>query len=355
MNKNLLRWVPAAVVPVLIAAGVIAAHGATDVSLPTKTPEQVLTLVGQSSVTAFSGTIEQSSNLGLPALPSVGPSANAGLSSALEFLTGSHTARVFVDGPTNARVQVIDTLAERDLVRNGAELWAYDSSKATATHLRLPAGGAFKHPGAVTPDPDAGVQTPAQLAHRLLAELTPSTTVSLGDNASVAGRSAYDLVLTPRTSATLVGSVSIAVDAKTGMPLRVEVNARGQKDAAVSIAFTDVSLQAPAASTFDFTAPKGTTVKQQTLPQSLGALRHTADHAAAPKVIGSDWASIVELPAGTVPASALTSPLLAQASSAVSGGRLLSTSLVNVFVASDGRVFAGSVPASALQAAASDR
>lgn len=354
MNRNLLRWVPAVVVPVVIAAGVVAAHAVTDVSLPAKTPEQVLTLVGQSSVRAFSGTVEQSSNLGLPTLPSTGPSADAGLSSALEFLTGSHTARVFVDGPTNARVQVMDTLAERDLVRHGADVWAYDSAKATATHLTLPSGSAFKHPGAVTPDPDAVAQTPAQLAHRLLAELTPSTTVTLGQNVSVAGRSAYDLVLKPRTTGTLVGSVSIAVDAKTGMPLSVEVMARGQKDAAVSVAFTQLSLQTPAASTFAFTPPQGTTVKQQALPKSPSA-EHRHSGASAPTVTGSGWTSIVQLPAGSVPASALKSPLLAQASSAVSGGRLLSTTLLNVLVTSDGRVFAGSVPASALQAAASAR
>jgi hypothetical protein len=61
---------------------------------------------------------------------------------------------------------------------------------------------------------------------------------------------------------------------------------------------------------------------------------------------------VIELPAGGIPANALESPLLAQATTSVDGGRLLSTSLVNVLLTNDGRIFAGSVPADTLQAAA---
>ena len=42
--------------------------------------------------------------------------------------------------------------------------------------------------------------------------------------------------------------------------------------------------------------------------------------------------------------------MFAQATTAVPGGRLLHTALVNVLVTSDGRVFAGSVPLERLQA-----
>ena len=69
-------------------------------------------------------------------------------------------------------------------------------------------------------------------------------------------------------------------------------------------------------------------------------------------VDGTGWASVVELPAGTVTADVLANPLLAQVTESVDGGRLQSTALVNVLVTDDGRVFAGSVPAERLQAAA---
>ena len=46
-------------------------------------------------------------------------------------------------------------------------------------------------------------------------------------------------------------------------------------------------------------------------------------------------------------------PLLAQAAAVVPGGKLLSTTLLNVLITDDGRVFAGMVPADRLQAASS--
>jgi hypothetical protein len=69
-------------------------------------------------------------------------------------------------------------------------------------------------------------------------------------------------------------------------------------------------------------------------------------------VSGSGWESVIEVPAGAVPTGILSSPLLAGATKAVAGGRLLSTSLVNVLLTSDGRLFAGAVPLDRLQAAA---
>ena len=48
----------------------------------------------------------------------------------MELLSGSHTARVYIDGPAKARFQVMDMLAERDLVRNGNDLWLYNSASS---------------------------------------------------------------------------------------------------------------------------------------------------------------------------------------------------------------------------------
>jgi outer membrane lipoprotein-sorting protein len=334
---------PAAVIPIVIAGGTLAAHAVADVKLPDKTPEQVIALVDSSSVTAFSGTIEQTSSLGLPELPTTGPSADASASAALELLTGSHTARVYVDGPSKQRVQVMDSLAERDAVRNGSDVWLYDSKKATAEHLTLKSAGT--DPAA----PDA-TQTPAELAHKILSKLDASTDVSVGDDTSVAGRSAYDLVLTPKTSKTLVGSISIAVDAKSGLPLSVDVQARGQKDPAVKVAFSDISLTRPDSSLFSFTPPAGTKVSEHAAPSKKHAAPSIKNKVA---VTGADWTSVVQLAAGSVPASVTSSPTFAQATTSVAGGRVLTTSLVNVLLTDDGRVFVGAVPVATLQAAAS--
>ncbi len=149
MNRRLLRWAPAVVVPVAIAAGVVVvplAAGAAD--LPVRAPEDVVRLVASSDTETFSGTVEQSSELGLPSLPA-GAGGTASRSgddeqSVLELLTGDHTAKVYVDGADKQRVQVLDQLAERDAVRDGSSVWLYDSKAGRATHLRLGAhdGGA---------------------------------------------------------------------------------------------------------------------------------------------------------------------------------------------------------------------
>ena len=362
MKRRWVRWLPAAVVPVAIAAGAIVAPlaaGAAD--LPSKTPDEVLRLVAASDVKAFSGTVEQNSDLGLPSLPSTGPGSGAGSASGagdaasiIELLTGDHTAKVYVDGPSKQRVQVIDQLAERDVIRNGSDVWLYTSTGTKVTHVTLPDRSTAKSPDNRRPDPDAttgAATTPSQLAQRFLTAVDPSTSVTLGDPVKVAGRDAYDLVLTPKTDATLVGSVSIAVDGTTGIPLRVQVDARGQSTPAFAIGFSEFSTATPSASVFAFTPPKGATVTEQS-PSGLGEKKAPSGAHQKPTVTGSGWDAIVSVPAGSVPADLTSSPLFAQLTTAVDGGRAFSTALVSVLVTDDGRVFAGAVPVSALQAAA---
>ena len=124
-------------------------------TLPDKSAAQVIAMVQREVVTAFSGTIEQTSDLGLPSTDglSVGGQGGAGAgqgsdsgsgsgsatATALEFLTGSHSVRIFVDGPKNLRAQVIDQLAERDVIRHGNDVWLYDSKAGTAEHATIPA------------------------------------------------------------------------------------------------------------------------------------------------------------------------------------------------------------------------
>ena len=57
-------------------------------------------------------------------------SAQGELALALEFLAGTHTANVYVDGMNKARLQVLDLLSERDFIRNGSDLWFYDDRQS---------------------------------------------------------------------------------------------------------------------------------------------------------------------------------------------------------------------------------
>ncbi len=264
-----MRWLPAAAVPAVIAAGVLA--GSIPVwagdPLPEKTPAQVIALWTEHGTQQFSGTLEQTSELGLPELPATGPTSGpasaGGAASIAELLTGKHTARVYVDGTAKVRIQVVDRLAERDVIRRDSELWFYSSKDNTAAHLTLPA---FARDLPKSQPETPAYPTPEALASRLLAAVDSSTAVSLGPAVEVAGRTAYNLVLEPRTQGTLLGKAAIAVDGETGMPLRVSVTARGQSEPAFQAGFTTLSLEAPDDSLFSFVPPPGATVKELQLP-----------------------------------------------------------------------------------------
>ena len=351
MSRPWLKWMPAVAVPAVIAVGVLAVPlqaGAAD-DLPDTTPREVLELVASSTVDTFSGTLEQSSDLGLPELPSTGDAATSEVSDALDLLTGSHTVRVYQNGDDQRRVQVQDPLSERNLIQNGSDVWLYDSSDNTASHTTLPAD-------AGAPGGPETSYTPGELADSFLAEVTPSTIVGLGENTEVAGRSAYELVLTPNTADTLVGSVAIAVDAETGLPLSVEVRAEDAAEPAISVAFTSISFDAPAADLFAFTPPAGATVTEETLPDKTGDSHAEADSSGA-TVIGTGWDAVVAQPAstdGSGLAELTASPLYSQLTEAVDGGRAVSTTLLSVLITDDGRVFAGAVPVERLQAVAAE-
>ncbi|WP_255769869.1 hypothetical protein [Pseudarthrobacter sulfonivorans] len=382
MNRAWKRWVPAAAVPAMIAAGVLVGSipARAGDPLPAKSPAEVLTLLGQHSARTFSGTLEQVSDLGLPELPAGAPTSGpaspgsaGGPASIIELLTGQHTARIFADGPAKMRVQVMDRLAERDVIWRDQDVWFYNSKDNSAAHLSLPA--AAKDQPLQAPDqPAPSIATPEDLAAKFLANADSSTAVTVGPETQVAGRSAYSLELAPRTDGTLLEKVAIAVDGQTGMPLRVTVSARGQAKPVFQAGFTSLSLAAPEDAAFNFAAPPGATLKELPAPSMPGhpgksgmvtpghmpgdapELQH--HDGSKPAVTGTGWETVVGFPAppdgqgAQMTESLLKDPLLSQAAVVVPEGRLLSTSLVNVLLTSDGRIFVGMVPADRLQAAA---
>jgi outer membrane lipoprotein-sorting protein len=359
VTKAWIRWTPAVVAVIVVAGVAVAVPAAANasVSLPSKTPTQVLELAESSNVTAFSGTIDETSDLGLPSLPagSVPSSSSSGVAADLALLTGSNSLRVYVDGKTKVRLQDLESLAERDVILNGSDVWVYDSKDNSVSHSTLSSRQHFARPGSApqsaTPDPTDA--TPEGLAKNLIAKLDPSSTLSVDSNVRVAGRAAYDLVLTPKVTDTLIGSISIAVDAETGLPLQVQVNARGQKTPAVSVGFSSLDLSTPAASLFDFTPPAGVRVTE--LAQKQGAPEAPNAQATKPTetVTGHGWDSVVSLAATGSLSKLSQSGEFAELTTATAGGRLLHTSLFNVLFTSDGRIVAGSVSVARLEEVAS--
>jgi len=396
-------------VPLVIAAAVfVPLQASAAVDLPDKTPEQLLEFAAASEVDALSGTIEQRTELGLPDLSSItggaggagmggsgapgGGSGDAadeasgtepGMADLLALATGDWDARVFLDGD-RARLQVLDRLAERNVYVSSDDAWFVDSETATATRLVLPADEELQRlhddldaafPEAAGRKAEAAEQLPSpqQALDAALARLDEHTEVSVGTDGRVAGRDAYELVLEPRTDDTLVGELRFAIDGETGMPLSAAITARGADDPAYSIGFSEVSFAAPAASDLVFEPADDVTVVERPLPlpsaEQLSAWKaqmqaEAAAHAGesvdpgAPAVVhGEGWSAVVELTVPTEPADGAAPEWLAPLAALgepVAGGHALSTSLVSVFVTSDGRVFAGAVPVERLVELAGD-
>ena len=86
--------------------------------------------------------------------------------------------------------------------------------------------------------------------------------MTVDGTAQVAGRDAYKLLIKPKQSGSTVGAITIAVDSKTGLPLKFTLTPASGGAAVVDAGFTKVDFSKPAASTFDFTPPKGAKVTE---------------------------------------------------------------------------------------------
>lgn len=376
--RSLGRWS----VPVAVLAGIsgfavlphVLPASAAVPSLPPITPTELLDKVRTSNVRALSGTVQMSSHLGLPDLGALG----VGQGTMLDLLTGSHTSHIWVDGPDRVRVALDAPSAESDWIRNGTDLWAWRSDTQTVQHTVLPAD---------TPDATDAAQVkpsetvdPTTMAAKALAMIEPSTTITVRTPDYIAGRAAYQLVLTPKSANSTVGDVSIGIDAENGMPLAVRIDAKNSTTPAVSVAFSQISYATPDASTFAFSPPPGSSVSETADPTSLLPIGEShRDHrrdrqnkdggwfAYAPTsstdvgttgknngmtTVGSDWDSVAIVSGQSV--GGQLGGLLSSATTvqtAAGPAKLISTSLVNALVLDDGRIAVGAVTPAALAAA----
>jgi outer membrane lipoprotein-sorting protein len=288
-----LRWAVPAAAGALIVGGTLAGTVAAsaDAGLPPKSAQELLVDLQAPHPTALSGTVVASADLGLPELP-MGAASNAELSS---LISGSHTLRVWSDGPDRTRLAMLGNAAESDIVRNGKDVWMWSSDANTADHYVLPARDAAM----ARPTPPAGVtlpSTPQEAADLALKELGGTTDVSTTGVAKVAGRPVYELVLTPKQSDTLIDRVAIAVDAETSVPLRVQVFSTQLQDPAFEVGFTNVDFATPDASLFAFTPPPGATVTEHAAADHVAKPDDPAaqlDGAARPTVVGTGWSQVM--------------------------------------------------------------
>lgn len=324
-----LRWLVPGVAAVLAIGGGAAANAITvsddDPDLPPRTAAELLADLHTAQVGALSGTVVTTVDLGLPALPDAGKDrehANLGA-----IWAGSSQWRVWYDGPERARLALLGTLSQVDVIRNGQDVWAWDSEKNEATHWTLPEGALAPS----TPHP-AMELTPQEAAERALAAIEPSTEVTADDTTQVADRDAYELVLAPRDDASMVREVRLAIDAEESIPLGVEVYGQGSEPA-IDIRFTQISFSAPDPEQFAFNPPPGTDVTEGELfPRR--ALPFGRDELPEIKTVGEGWTTVV---VARVPEDMKMLDFVLPEGEAFSG------SLFSVLRTDDGRLLGGMV------------
>lgn len=381
MKRNVIRWAPAVLAPVLIAATAIgvSVSANADVVLPDKSASQLLQFINTNPNITFSGKVTKVANLGLPninLIPAISQSTvdqitknmpkgmsdfipkatvQGGLATAIGFLSGTQQANVYVDGLNRARVQVLDPMSERDFIRNGSDIWYYDASKQSASHHALTPSELAPDKGGWTGGTTSlpfDINSPASIANYLISQASPTTTFSVGRDARVAGEAAYTLTMTPETADSLIGHITISIDGTNGLPLAVAVTAVGTTQPAFSVSFDSITFAKPAASIFAFTPPAGTTVTQVATPamgqepSATESQPSAADKAQISTLQKEGWSAVVEIPAAqaaSVLGSLTTNTLYQDLTKAVAGGRIFSTALLNVLITNDGRVFAGAV------------
>ena len=384
------KWAAAFVAPAVVAGGsLVMALPAAAVDLPDVTPKELLMLM-DGDVTGFSGTVTKTSDIGLPvmelssmmsqdAVDDMAEKMPEGfedfvpqlieqnsITQLVELGAGTHTMRVYAS-ESGSRVQILDQMSQRDLIVTPTEFWIYDAGQASAVTGTLGSGTKDSLEVAALRAQELAA-SPEEMIDALLEEVGASSDLSVGQDHRIAGRTAYQLVVEPRSAVSLIESVVVSVDSETGMALGVEVFARSSSAVALEIGFDSIRFETPDADLFSFTPPPGTTVEVWEAPQELTDLADTyadqepteqtlraladdlqalsgSEDLPASSVVGEDWEAVMvtdSLPAD-FPTELLETELFADLMVEVDGGTAFSTPILNILLADSGKVYAGAV------------
>lgn len=295
----------------LVVMAMPASAGGPPPALPPISAEALVQSVMTTHIPAMAGTVSIKENLGLPIplLPSGGRDGVA--------------ARIYSDGTGKARISLNKQMSETTIVEDGNTLWIWDSSDRSVRKI--------PHPTGVAEKTAEELADPASAAQQLISAIQEDSTVTVDGTAQVAGRSVYQLVLTPKpTEKTLLREVRVAIDSELRVPLRLEVLANGQADPALRIGFTEFNPGAQDGNLFQFSPPAGAKVTEQKPGD------HKIDPKAArdlltqinPQLVGKGWDTVI---VGKVPTELLSAAVSGQSDKSDKGPKVDVTSLLRQF------------------------
>ena len=229
----------------IVGLGLLAPAGAAAPPLPPVSPEDLVASV----ITAKPGPLQRDRHRRQRARPARDP---AGAAAGERVVDGAGV----VDGDGKGRVALPSSDGERTLVYDGTTRWSYDSTDRTVDE-----GPRASRDPAVTARPsrrDRPADRPGGRGHRDDRRPCRTSTVTVDGTAEVAGRPAYQLVLTPLpTERTLLREVRVAVDAEKRIPLQLTVLAPARRSRRCTVGFSDITFGPQDPSLFTFTPPPG--------------------------------------------------------------------------------------------------
>lgn len=273
-RRSLISVLVVVLAAAALAIGIAAsrAQGST-ATLPTIAPAQLLARVAaaQQTTKAVSGSVAWSNGL-IPGsdLTSLFGGSGAAPTSLTGLLMGG-SGRLWIQQGAGLRLESQGSGSDFVLVAGKNGLWSYSSATDSATQYAPPAGAGKPTAGA-SPSPAATSVNPVSAITKALQHFAATGAVAVSGQTTVAGRQSYVLTVTPTSTTTTFGSLRVAVDGTTFVPLRVQVFARGDTTPTLSAGFTSVSYRSLAGNLFTFTPPAGANVRHTSLPSPQGLM-----------------------------------------------------------------------------------
>ncbi|PVZ11927.1 hypothetical protein [Actinomycetospora cinnamomea] len=221
-----LRWAVVVLVGALLV-GVPAAIAARPGSAQAD-PDELRDRIAASADVPWTGYAEARAGLALPRIPA--------LSDVTTLFSGVTRLRGWYAAPDRARTDVLTPVGERDryTTPRGQAVWDYGAELLTLVAA---------DPVVRLPRPDDLL--PPALARRLLAGTAASDPATALPSRRVAGVDAAGVRVTVADPETTVGALDVWADPATGLPVAVEVRARGVADPLISTAFGELEQGPP--------------------------------------------------------------------------------------------------------------
>jgi outer membrane lipoprotein-sorting protein len=179
------------------------------------------------------------------------------------LLSGA-TGRLWASSDHRVRLELQSDSGDVQIVSDGTTLTVYDATMNAVYRADLP-----KKSGGADSDSDA----PPTLAtiESDLSKLAEHWNLSGAQPDSVAGRPAYSVRISPKRDGGLLGAAELVADARTGVPLRAAVFAKGDSSPVLELEVTDISYGKVDGSVFDVRPPADAKVTDLTSRQQPAA------------------------------------------------------------------------------------